>query len=141
MSDESLRALTALIEGGSKGKEDVPQGLADLLKASSERSLNLPPNEIATILVRRLEMFRIEHQFNVGQVVRWKEGLRNKRLPRVGEPAIVVEVLEAPIRADSDAGSAYFCEPLDIVLGVLDPDGDFVTFYFDKRRFEPYREE
>lgn len=78
-----------------------------------------------------------DEPFQVGQIVRWKEGLRNKRAPRYGQPAVVVEILTKPERDKTkDSGSAYFNEPLDIVLGFLDEDGDFVTYHFDSRRFE-----
>ena len=73
------------------------------------------------------------------QLVKWKRGLRNRVIPRDGEPAIVVELLkEAIMDSERDPGSSYFREPLDIVLGVIDPDGDFAVFHYDRRRFEPW---
>ena len=49
-----------------------------------------------------------------------------------------MEVLETTIYDDEQrAGSTYFREPLDIVIGLLDDeDGDFITFYFDSRRLQ-----
>ena len=41
------------------------------------------------------------------------------------------------------AGDAYFREPLDIVLGVFIEQGrhrgDFITWHFDSRRFQPWK--
>ena len=82
------------------------------------------------------------HTFAKGQLVRWKKGLKNKRTPAYGEPVIVVEVLPQPV-FDTDAknsGSPYFREPLTIVAGEIDGDGDFLVFHYDGRRFEPYTE-
>ena len=37
-----------------------------------------------------------------------------------------------------DASTPYYREPLDVVLGLTDEDGDFLCFHFDSRRFEPF---
>lgn len=76
----------------------------------------------------------------MGQLVKWKSELKNKKWPKENQPAIVMEVLEPAIIQDHlDSGSPYFREPLDIVLGVVNNDGDFVIFYYDKRRFELFQ--
>jgi hypothetical protein len=75
--------------------------------------------------------------FEHGQVVTWKPGLKNKKYPKEGQPAVVIKQLPAPIiQGERDSGSPYFQEPLDLVLGVLDDDGDLMVFHYDKRRFE-----
>jgi hypothetical protein len=91
------------------------------------------------LLKELFETLELAHEFIPGQLVRWKKGLKNRRLPKEGEPAVVVAVLADPVLNQlAEPGSAYFREPLDIILGLLDSDGDFLTFYFDKRRFEPF---
>lgn len=77
----------------------------------------------------------------VGDVVQWKPGMKNRRAPRYGQPAIVVEVLAQPVSADShEPGSTYFREPLDVVLGVFWHEkpghGEFLAFHYDSRRLE-----
>jgi hypothetical protein len=80
-----------------------------------------------------------KHDFKKGQLVKWKKGLRNRRLPKENQPAIVMEVLgEALIQNEQDMGSTYFREPLDIVISLMDKDGTLITFHYDSRRFEPY---
>jgi hypothetical protein len=82
------------------------------------------------------------HEFKVGDLVKWKEGLKNKKRPHLNQPAIVIELLGEPLRErqGEEAGSPYYREPLDIILGLFDDDHEFMMFYYDKRRFEPYSE-
>jgi hypothetical protein len=83
--------------------------------------------------------FKKNEPFQVGQLVQWKKNLKNRKLPHENQPAIVVEVLAEPIVTDEhNSGSPYFREPLDIVLGLLDDENTFLTFYYDSRRFEAY---
>lgn len=79
------------------------------------------------------ERLTTKEPFQPGDMVGWKKGLQNKR--SVG-PFIVVEVLPEPVydRNNQDSGSPYFREPLDIVAGKFDADGDFVCYYYDSRR-------
>ncbi len=75
----------------------------------------------------------------VGQIVKWKENLKNRKLPHKNQPAIVIAILYQPvISTDKEAGSPYFLETLDIILGIIVENGTFLTFYYDSRRFEPY---
>lgn len=76
--------------------------------------------------------------FAPGQIVRWKSGMQNRKLPAYGEAAIIMEVLNPAVYPpDEDlAGSNLFREPLTLVLGVHDRDGDFLAYHFDGRRFE-----
>jgi hypothetical protein len=88
-------------------------------------------------LKERLATFLKASVFRRGQLVKWKPKLKNRKRPAYGEPAIVVDVLDTPVfDGKEEAGSAYFREPLDIILGVIDVDGDFATFHFDSRRFD-----
>ncbi len=83
------------------------------------------------------EMFSQVGEFEPGELVRWKPGMRNRRRPAYGTPAVVVLKLAEAVAPDlAEPASAYFAEPLDLVLGLLDEEGDFITFYFDSRRFE-----
>ena len=83
----------------------------------------------------------VRHTFRKGQLVRWKAGLKNRKMPAYNEAAVVREILDAPVfdacETASCAGSPYFGEPLNLVLAMLDPDNDFLEFRYDGRRFEP----
>jgi hypothetical protein len=80
-------------------------------------------------------------KFQKGQLVRWKAGLKNRKVPAYNEAAIVREVLAAPVfdtcEAASCACTPYFGEPLTLVVACIDPDNDFLEFRYDGRRFEP----
>jgi hypothetical protein len=80
------------------------------------------------------------NEFKVGELVKWKDGLKNKKRPYPNQPAIVVQLLEKPDQVNEEAGSPYYREPLDIILGLFDDDDEFLMYYYDKRRFEPYSE-
>lgn len=81
------------------------------------------------------------HAFHKGQLVRWKNGLRNRAQPEYNEFAVVREILAEPVFDECEhglcSGTPYFGEPLTLVLAVLDDDGDFMEFRYDARRFEP----
>lgn len=80
-----------------------------------------------------------KNSFQVGQLVKWKENLKNRKIPYKNQPAIVVEILAEPVVSnEEESGSPYFRETLDIILGILVDDDTFLTFYYDSRRFEAY---
>jgi hypothetical protein len=78
--------------------------------------------------------------FAVGQLIQWKEGLRHKKWPDYGKPAVVTKILPETIIATAESGTPYFREPLDIVFAIM-ADGDFIEFHGDSRRFKLYEGE
>jgi hypothetical protein len=127
-----------------KAQETQPDFLAALLEKleepDSEREKEISyGQEHLDRLKQACENFLIKENFKVGQIVKWKENLKNRRFPRRNQPAIVVQVLDEPVvSTDDESGSPYFLEKLDIVLGVMDKDDNFITFYYDSSRFESY---
>lgn len=80
------------------------------------------------------ESFAVKHTFSVGDIVRWKDGMRNR--PAVG-PFVVVEVLDSQrIDGEKNSGRLSFYEQLDVLLGSLDADGDFDVYHYESRRLE-----
>jgi len=77
-------------------------------------------------------------QFQIGQLVKWKPGLKNRTVPHQNQPAMVIEILETPIYEPNESGTPYFREPLDIALAIISDEGDFLIYHYDKRRFQPY---
>ena len=105
-----------------------------------------PLEDLAAGLRERFQSFTRREAFRAGDVVGWKAGLKNRRWPTYGKPAIVVEVLESPIYdTEKDSGDAYFREPLDLAVGVFIEEGphrgDFVVWHFDSRRLQTWTSE
>lgn len=122
----------------SHGPDDAKaKALLSLItKSKKKKALNTPEALLAAAAT-----FHTRHQFKPNQLVMWKKGMKNRRSPGYGEPAIVIEVLATPLLNPGDeSGTPYFREPLDIIIGSLDADGDLLCFHYDSRRFEPYLE-
>ncbi len=117
--------------------EDLQEQLAKLLKP---RLTKATVEHADDELIRKVNSFvELPVDFKPGDTVRWKRGLKNKRFPADGQLAVVIKQLSAPLITDKDSGTAYFQEPLDLVLAVLDKEGELVVFYYDRRRFERVR--
>jgi hypothetical protein len=82
--------------------------------------------------------FKKPSDIEEGDIVIWKQGMKNKKYPKENQPAYVLQVHEASVKEkeDRDSGTPYFMEPLNLQLAFIDDDGDLVTFYYDKRRFK-----
>jgi hypothetical protein len=90
-------------------------------------------------LIRAFESMLMKNSFKPGQIVRWKQGLKNKDVPEYNQPVIVWEILSKPLFDSSRvnvSASPNFHGPLDIVLGIMDGD-EFLLLHYDSRRFEP----
>jgi hypothetical protein len=82
---------------------------------------------------------KAEKQLKPGMLVQWKQGLKNRKRPRPNEPAVVIEILEKPFYDEENgSGTPYFREPMNLVLGMVDDDGEFIIFHYDARRFRPF---
>lgn len=87
-------------------------------------------------LKKAFKSYNVKHEFKPGDIIRWKEGLKNKRSEG---PFVVMEVLDPPVVDGSDAsgsGFPYFREKLDLVCGTV-IDDDFLLYHMDSSRMEP----
>ena len=100
--------------------------------------MNTPDN-----LLKAYKSYKKKHTFKAGQLVRWKEGMQNRKHPTGNTPAIVIEVFDTPIEdTGEDFGSAYRAEKLDVILGTMtlpNKEACFTLFYGTSNRFEPYK--
>jgi len=115
--------------------------IAEMLREQfRNRKIENVPEHISRLCTAR-DVFDKVYDFNPGDLVVWKKGLKNKIKPALNEPAIVMQILDTPLRDQEkqDSGTPYFNEPLDIGLGLVNEEGDFAIFHYDKRRFEPYQ--
>ena len=127
-------------------REDMPNGLEALgmmLSRLSEAGMTKEPTEPVTAerLMSFYNALTIKYDFKPGDIVEWKPGFRNATLPGDTDKAVVIEVLDEPIRfiGKTDPGKASFRSYVDIVLGVIDKDDDFIMFHFDSRRLRLVR--
>ena len=102
--------------------------------------------DLGVALRERFQLFKQGHDFAPGDLVSWKPGLKHKRFPRYGQPAVVLEVLATPVLDPmTEAGATYFREPLDVVIGILWDEGtergELIAYHYDSRRFQPWNEE
>jgi hypothetical protein len=97
-----------------------------------------PRQALIATLTELAERLDTPHPFHKGEFVAWKPGLQKRKHPAYGEPAIVRDILPVPTFDPSEnaAGSAYFQEPLTLIIGIYRED-DLIELRVDGRRFEP----
>jgi len=126
--EDKLRDLLQSLERERKGKAEK----------AGENQLSEKEMKAVRVISDRFKSYDEHSPMNVGDLVKWKKGMRNRRFPSADGVAIVTKVYPSPIydQAAKDSGSPQFHDPMSIVLGVIDEDGDFVEFHYDGNRFE-----
>ena len=94
----------------------------------------------ADLLASAQQLFR-QIPFKIGDLVQWKQGLKNRSFPAFGEPAVITQVLDTAVYdpSETDSCSPFFREPLTIVIAVLQ-DGNLRELHADGRRYELFQE-
>ena len=88
------------------------------------------------VQLRKLcEEFGKTEQFEVGDAVKWKPGMCNCVRPLDNETAIVIELIDPPIRGSRDTGSPEAATRNDFAIAVLDDGGELLHYLMDSRRF------
>ncbi|AEG00661.1 hypothetical protein [Methylomonas methanica] len=135
MTEISTNALVRLL---AKRQDEDDQDVGELLAALLE-SKKSNPTATTDMLREKFSLYKAAHQFKEGDIVKWKPGLKDRKIPHEGDPAIVVRVLDEPVfDVTAEPGTPYFREPYDIVLGVIQVDGQFITYHYNSQRFEPF---
>jgi len=137
ISEELLRKLTRKLRKPESADDELRQLARRAMLAQTETKFQSREGLIERLNALRSSLFN-EIDFAEGDIVQWKDSLRNRALPRYGEPVIVIKMLLEPVFGDDDSGTPQFQEPLDVILGWLDKDGDMVCFHYDSRRFRKY---
>lgn len=132
-SKEMVRVLENLDAG--EGQELIKALIKSAVQKKKQRN-NLSQEEAIEKLREMKALFDVKHTFQANDIVMWKPNLKNRSIPEYNEPVIVLEVLETPVFDESETGSTYFREPLDIILGVL-AEGELISFHYDSRKFQP----
>jgi predicted alpha-1,6-mannanase (GH76 family) len=93
-------------------------------------------NEMAANLKKLKNNIDKPIDFKEGDIVIWKKGLKNKNWPLYNQPAIVMKKYDNPIYDEkANASNHIFKEPLDVELGIIMDNNDFLTFHYDSHRF------
>ena len=93
------------------------------------------PEEYLTKLNKRAISIKEKNDFNVGDILIWKDGLKNKVFPAYGQPAIILERF-IPALIDPDVS---YNEKLDVQIGFISSNDEFLTFNYDSSRFKLYK--
>jgi len=72
------------------------------------------------------DSYSADANFTDGDLVQWKPRLKNRRFPHYGKPAVVIRRLSKPVVTDAYPDSAF--EDLDLIVGILDGDGELRVF-------------
>lgn len=129
--------LKLLSNSDESDNEQILKAMISQIASDSGNKQIIDIEKHISLLKASIEKYNEKTTFNIGDIVQWKKGLKNKKRPQYGEPCIVVEILDNPI-TDKDApiASPYYSEKLDIKLGLLGDKEEFFTFHYDKNRFE-----
>ena len=134
-------------ENGSEGlnMSEIEKALAravvqSMMDGSNEEETHSRPPEIEAR--RIIDFFKDLNNnttsFKPGDLVTWKQGLKNGKFPKRNYPAIVSRVYGDPvIREDMESGSNHFREPLDLII-LVDTGTEVSEFHVDSRRFQLY---
>lgn len=94
--------------------------------------------ENAEKLKQARESLAVRHTFAPGDLIQWKEGLRN--MAPLG-PFDIVEIMDVPFVSREYSSISQFGEPMDIVALFIDKDGDASRILLSADRMEPYTPE
>ena len=109
--------------------------MEDVMRNVNEKEQGMPVNKkSAKTLREKLAQISEPVNLKVGDLVTWKDGMKNKKTNGL---FIVSEVFETPLVGHADEpGHQLFREPLHGKMSYVDSDGDFCEYAYDFRRFE-----
>lgn len=129
-----------VMEGKGMGMENLAAmatmaAISDLAKMAKDRR-RMTEGEARDLSARYLR----SHAFKPGDLVQWKEGLKNSKWPDYGEPVPVLEVVPGQrVGILEEGGGSRSGEPIDLRVGVFSPTGDWDAYWYNAARFEPYQ--
>lgn len=112
-------------------------GAMENMNEMDEGGHDATPEEIKALGASYLE----KHNFELWQLVTWKDGMDNCKYPKPGEPAVIIEKGEfrSDKGDDGTMGGNHDCEPHSIRIGIVQSrTGSFEAYWVDGNRFQPY---
>lgn len=116
--------------------DDVLERIHSALRTSTNKEERKKLEEAERLITLSRSYEQME-EFHVGDLVKWKPGMRNTRQPQYTQVAIVSAVFECPqYFTDKSAGSSLFREPTTMKIAFVDNnDDEFVEYSVDGHRF------
>jgi len=97
------------------------------------------PIKYVADLRERKKSFETSPTFKPGDVIVWKEGMSNKNIPEYDIPGIVINNFYPALQDhDTEVVSTYYNDILDIQVGFITKENEFIIFAHDSRRFKVY---
>jgi hypothetical protein len=140
-ADSTQEALEKLLSGEEGVNLDALNKLTEALATERvDKILRYRTPSVVEDLRRSCAAYHApQRPLKVGEIIRWKEGLKNKRHPAYDQPVVVWEIVDPPrVNSAESSGSQYFYEPLDLIIAYFLEDGDIGVYHVDSRRFEPH---
>lgn len=110
----------------------------ELTEESLQALISKKNNRVADSLKMAHEVFHQQHSFSEGDLIQFKPGMKHRKVPGKGQPAVVMELLEEPLKdPQAGFGDHYATCQYDMIIGVF-MKGEFINFYADSRRYEPF---
>lgn len=129
--------IVKFLSGSENIKKEQIIELLKKIRDPSDYEDSLTGKERISKLKSLNESYKNKINLKVGDIVQWKVGLKNKKMPDYNESCIVIEILDTPIMdKEAPLASPYYGEKLDLKLGIIADNGDFLTFHYDRNRFE-----
>lgn len=80
------------------------------------------------------ERLEDHNSFKVGDVVGWKDGLKNRTQIPYGKPMVVVAIDPHHVNPETDVYAHGYRERLDLGVGIIDGDDEFMIVWIDSER-------
>ncbi|WP_143100183.1 hypothetical protein [Variovorax sp. 770b2] len=139
MADEPN--ITNLVEAWAGSSPENLGKMALALQKARSKLGGGTPVEHARFLKKATIAYDDLHSFIKGDLVTWKEGLRDRLHPEPGWPAIVLDVFIDPVVDPvQDSQSSSYRREFDMLCGVV-IDGAMYTFHFESRRLKKYEDD
>jgi len=128
---DPMRGVVAIVQGQVAAEQKMRARHAALRRLSdipmSAQQASKEKNRLLAAVAGLAE----RKPFKVGDVVCWKHDLKNCVAPQLGQPAVVVEVLDPPLRMTDPGmhGSPYYGECLDVRIALVHPEDEMITVY------------
>jgi len=125
MNDAEKAVFIKVLEGLTTSSDN------NSVEAPPKQLYESKPTEYLERLKSRAQSLSEDSHIGIGAIVVWKTGLKNKRYPEYDQPCIVLKKWDPPLKDDD----VSLNENLDIQLGFINDDDEFLSFNYDSSRW------